>query len=61
MTETEVIKTVNIPLDEYYDLRQKAESALWLMTELGETRVRLQNFEQRLYDLERRVYDEQRT
>lgn len=57
MTETEVIKTVNIPLDEYYDLRQKAESATWLMTELGETKVRLQNFEQRLYDLERRVYD----
>ena len=57
MTETEVIKTVNIPLDEYYDLRQKAESAMWLMTELGEMRVRFQNFEQRLYDLERRVYD----
>lgn len=57
MSETEVIKTVNIPLDEYYDLRQKAESAMWLMTELGETRVRLQNFEQRLFDLERRVYD----
>ena len=57
MFETEVIKTVNIPLDEYYDLRQKAESAMWLMTELGEARVRLQNFEQRLYDLERRVYD----
>ena len=57
MPETEVIKTVNIPLDEYYDLRQKAEAATWLMTELGETRVRLQNFEKRLYDLERRAYD----
>ena len=57
MPETEVIKTVNIPLDEYYDLRQKAESAMWLMTELGEMRVRFQHFEQRLYDLERRVYD----
>ena len=57
MTETEVIKTVNIPLDEYYDLRQKAESALWLMTELGEMRARFQNIENRLYDLERKVYD----
>ena len=57
MPENEVVKTVNIPLDEYYDLRQKAESAMWLMTELGEMRVRFQHFEQRLYDLERRVYD----
>ncbi len=53
MNENEVVKTVNIPLDEYFELRQKAESAMWLMTELGEMRVRFENFERRLYDLER--------
>ena len=57
MTENEVVKTVNIPLDEYFELRQKAESAMFLMTELGEMRVRFENFERRLYDLERREYD----
>lgn len=57
MTENEVVKTVNIPLDEYFELRQKADSAMWLMTELGEMRVRFENFERRLYDLERREYD----
>lgn len=56
-TENEVVKTVNIPLDEYYDLRQKADSAMFLMTELGEMRVRFENFERRLYDLERREYE----
>lgn len=57
MTENEVVKTVNIPLDEYFELRQKADSAMFLMTELGEMRVRFENFERRLYDLERREYD----
>lgn len=57
MTEHEVVKTVNIPLDEYFELRQKADSAMFLMTELGEMRVRFENFERRLYDLERREYD----
>lgn len=57
MTENEVVKTVNIPLDEYFELRQKAESAMFLMTELGEMRVRFENFERRLYDLERREYE----
>lgn len=56
-TENEAVKTVNIPLDEYFELRQKADSAMFLMTELGEMRVRFENFERRLYDLERRVYE----
>lgn len=57
MAENEVVKTVNIPLDEYFELRQKADSAMFLMTELGEMRVRFEKFEQRFYDLERRVYE----
>ena len=57
MTENEAVKTVNIPLDEYFELRQKADSAMFLMTELGEMRVRFENFERRLYDLERREYE----
>lgn len=57
MNENEVVKTVNIPLDEYFELRQKADSAMFLMTELGEMRVRFENFERRLYDLERSKND----
>lgn len=57
MTENEVVKTVNIPLDEYFELRQKADSAMFLLTELGEMRVRFENFERRLYDLERSKND----
>lgn len=57
MTENEVVNTVTIPIDEYFELRQKAESAMFLMTELGEMRVRFEKLEQRFYDLERRVYE----
>ena len=35
MMATEDVKTVTIPLDEYFDLRQKAEANLFLMNELG--------------------------
>lgn len=57
MSENEVVKAVNIPLDEYYDLRQKADMAMFLMTELGEMRVRFENLERRLEGLERKAYE----
>ena len=47
---TPEVKTVNIPVDEYFDLRQKAEINAFLMTQLGELNGRL-------YDLDRRVYE----
>ena len=35
MATEENVKTVTIPLDEYFELRQKAESNMFLMNELG--------------------------
>lgn len=45
---TEDVKTVTIPLDEYFDLRQKAEANIFLMNELG-------RFQSEITDLHRRV------
>lgn len=55
MPENEIVKTVNIPIDEYFDMRSKAESATWLMVELGEMRVHINGLEQRIYELERKM------
>lgn len=49
--------TVTIPLDEYIDLRRKADENLYLATELGGFKDRLWNLESRLFDLERKVQD----
>lgn len=40
--------TVTIPLDEYFDLRQKAEMNSFLMAELGQMRERLYEMDNRL-------------
>ena len=45
--------TVTIPLEEYFDLRQKADMNAFLMNELGRMDARFQDFERRLWDLER--------
>lgn len=58
MSENEVVKTVNIPLDEYFELRQKADMATFLMAELGEMRVRFEDYDRRLYGLERKAYEQ---
>ena len=52
--------TVTIPLEEYMDLRQKADMNAYLMSELGETRQRLSEFDRRLFDVEERVREIQR-
>ena len=48
---------VTIPLEEYMDLRKKAEENLYLATQLGAFDQRLWNFESKLLDLERMVRD----
>ena len=49
--------TVTIPLDEYIDLRRKADENLYLATQLGAFEQRLWNFENRLMHLERGIED----
>ena len=52
MNET---NTVTITIEEYFDLRHKAEMNSWLMTELGELRERMFAFDNRLFELETKV------
>ncbi len=54
MAENEV-KTVSIPIDEYFGLRQKAEMNLWLTNELSEIRARYFDFDRRIYELEQKL------
>lgn len=49
----EDVKTVTIPLDEYFELRQKAEANLFLMTELG-------RFQSMIDDVHRRICEHER-
>lgn len=44
--------TVTITLQEYFDLRQKAEMNGFLMAELGRMEARFQEIDRRLWDLE---------
>ena len=44
--------TVTITLEEYFDLRQKAEMNAFLMNELGRMEARFTEIDRRLYDLE---------
>lgn len=46
--------TVTITLEEYMDLRHKAEMNGFLMNELGRMEARFQEIDRRLWDLERR-------
>lgn len=46
--------TVTIPLDEYVELRRKADENLYLATQLGAMDSRMFNLEDRLRDFERR-------
>ena len=47
--------TVTITLEEYMDLREKANMNGFLMNELGRNEARFQEIERRLYELERKV------
>lgn len=50
---TEDMKTVTIPLDEYFDLRQKAEANLFLMNELGRMQSMVNDAHRRIDEHER--------
>ena len=51
MSENEV-KTINIPIDEYFDLRTRAEMNGILMERLGQFEGRCFDFDRRIYELE---------
>ncbi len=51
MSENEV-KTINIPIDEYFDLRTRAEMNGILMERLGQFEGRFFDFDRRIYELE---------
>ena len=48
-------KTVTIPIEEYFDLRIRAEQNFLLMNELGELKGRFQEVERRLWELEQKA------
>ena len=47
--------TVTIPLDEYFELRTRAEANAFLMRELGELSERLYQLNDRICTVERRL------
>lgn len=49
--------TVTITADEYFDMRSKAQTNLYLTTRLTELENRLYEVSARLYELERKVND----
>jgi hypothetical protein len=44
--------TVTIPLDEYIDLRRRADENLYLSTQLGSFENKLWNLENKVFELE---------
>lgn len=46
--------TVTIPIDEYFDLRTKAEANMFLMTQIGDMQNRLYEIDKRLFELEQK-------
>ena len=46
--------TVTIPIDEYFDLRTKAEANMFLMTQIGDMQNRLYELDKRLFELEQK-------
>lgn len=49
--------TVTITADEYFDLRSKAQTNLYLSTRLAEIENRLCEIGARMYELERKIND----
>lgn len=52
------VATVTITVDEYFDLRQKAETNLYLMTELARFEQRCNDLDRRLWEIERKMDNE---
>ena len=49
------VKTVTISVDEYFDLRMRAETNFFLSNELSELKGRFSEVERRLWELEQKV------
>ena len=52
MTDNENVKTVTIPIDEYFDLRQRAEINAMMIKELGAFDGIFRDIDRRLHELE---------
>ena len=57
MIEKEIVevKTINIPIDEYFDLRMRAEMNGILLERLGQFEGRLFDIDRRLWELEQKL------
>lgn len=51
MSETNA-RTITIPIDEYFDLRTKAETSIYLMERLGQLDGRIHDLDRRLWKVE---------
>ena len=49
------VNMVTIPIEEYMDLREKANMNGFLMSELGRMDSRFQDIDRRLWELEKKV------
>lgn len=54
MNENEV-KTINIPIDEYFELRTKADMNGMLLERLGQLDGRMWDFDRRIFELEQKL------
>lgn len=55
VSENNENRVVTIPLDEYFDLRNRAEMNGMLMVQLGEFQGRLGDFDRRIWELESKL------
>lgn len=58
MEEKREIPTVTISVEEYFDLRQKAEMNVFLMERMGRFDGQLKDFDRRLFELEHKQKSE---
>ncbi len=49
------INTVTIPIEEYFEMRRKAEETLYLANQLGEMSARFAEYDRRIFELERKL------
>lgn len=51
----ENVKTISIPIDEYFDLRQRAEMNAFLCGKLDDYEMRFRDLDRRLFELEDKI------
>ncbi len=49
------VKTINIPIDEYFELRTKAEMNGILLERLGQLEGKFWDFDRRIFELEQKM------